>query len=72
VASRLESFGGRVYDACLIATREVADLCPDIGFVLLGEVDLKGRQQATEIYTAQNIAPNFLFNHLGTWPRCRR
>ena len=58
VASRLESFGGRVYDARLIVTREVVDLCPDIGFVLLGEVNLKGRQQAAEIYTAQSIDPN--------------
>jgi len=58
VASRLESFGGRVYDARLIATREVADLCPDIGFVLLGEIGLKERQQAAEVYTAQYIVPN--------------
>ena len=58
VASRLESFGGRVYDSRLIVTREVVDLCPNIRFVLLGEVNLKGRQQAAEIYTAQNIAPN--------------
>ncbi|HJL54031.1 MAG TPA: hypothetical protein QF695_15555, partial [Arenicellales bacterium] len=58
VASQLESFGGRVYDACLIATREVADLCPDIGFVLLGEIGLKERQQAAEVYTAQYIVPN--------------
>jgi len=58
VASRLESFGGRVYDARLIVTREVVDLCPDIGFVLLGEVNLKGRQHAAEIYTAQSIGPN--------------
>ena len=58
VASRLESFGGRVYDSRLIVTREVVDLCPNIGFVLLGEVNLKGRQQAAEIYTAQSIDPN--------------
>ena len=58
VASRLESFGGRIYDARLIVTREVVDLCPDIGFVLLGEVNLKGRQQVAEIYTAQSIDPN--------------
>jgi adenylate cyclase len=58
VASRLESFGSRAYDARLIVTREVVDLCPGISFTLLGEVNLKGRQQAAEIYTAQGIDPN--------------